>query len=64
MPKDMERIACKPLPVDPAGFNPNAVIPYGCGIDHIGRAMDDFLEFLGFLNRQFRTKRFPGWNRS
>jgi hypothetical protein len=59
MPQDLERIACSPLALDPKGFNPKAVIPYGCRIDHIRRAMRDFLEFLGFINKQLATKNIP-----
>ena len=56
MPKELERIACCPLALDPKGFNQKAVIPYGCKIDHIRRAMRDF---LGFINQQLATKKIP-----
>lgn len=51
-----ERIACTPVALDPRGFNQKAVIPYGCSICHIRNAMNDFLEFLGFVNQQLATK--------
>ena len=57
--KDLERIACAPLPLSPKGFNPSAEIPCGCTIAHVRKAMADFLDFLGFINRQLNTKRIP-----
>lgn len=56
MAQDIERVACNPVPVDAGGFNDNAIIPYGCTIKHIERAMGDFLDFLGFINQQLATK--------
>lgn len=52
----LEIAACTPVPVNPAKFNPNAQIPYGLKPEHIGKAMQDFVDFLGFINRQLRTK--------
>ncbi len=57
MPQNLERIACSPLPVAPNGFNAEAVIPYGCKIEHIKKAMGDFLDFLGFVNQQLATRK-------
>ena len=57
MAKDLESIACEPLAITRDGFNPRAVIPYGCTTEHIRRAMDDFLEFLGFVNQQLATRK-------
>lgn len=56
MPSDKEVAACKPVPLNPSGFNRNAEIPYGLKPTHIGRAMQDFLDFLGFINAQLNTK--------
>ena len=50
-------IACSPLAIAPKGFNPKAVIPYGCKIEHIRKAMGDFLDFLGFVNQQLATRK-------
>lgn len=36
-----EKTACTPLPLDPAGFNENAVIPFGCSVKNIQSAMQD-----------------------
>ena len=59
MAHDLERLACNPLPLDPKGFNTKSVIPYGCKIKHIRKAMEDFLNFLGFINQQLYTKQIP-----
>jgi hypothetical protein len=40
-------------------FNPRALIPYGCTVGHICAAMDDFLDFLGFINQQLNTRGIP-----
>jgi hypothetical protein len=56
---DKEGLACVPVPVEAAGFNPSAAIPYGLKSAHIRKAMDDFIDFLGFINTQLRTKQIP-----
>ncbi|MFB2972115.1 hypothetical protein ACE1CD_24410 [Aerosakkonema sp. BLCC-F183] len=52
MSVNLNAIACQPHPVDPNGFNPNANIPYSCTTEHIRLAMNDFIDFLGFINQQ------------
>lgn len=52
----MEAAACQPVPINPAGFNPNAQIPYGVKTEHIRKAMQEFIDFLGFVNSQLNTK--------
>ncbi len=52
MNQNLEAIACEPHPIDPNGFNPNANIPYSCTTEHIRLAMNDFVDFLGFINQQ------------
>jgi hypothetical protein len=54
-----ERIACVPQPLDPRGFNPTCVLPYGLTTEHIPLAMEEFLNFLGFINQQLNTKSIP-----
>jgi len=54
---DKEEMACKPLPVQAKGFNPNANIPHGLTTCHLRKAMEDFVDFLGFINTQLRTKK-------
>lgn len=53
----LEIESCTPAPINPKGFNPKAVIPYGCNTIAIQKAMQDFLDFLGFINLQLRTKK-------
>lgn len=52
MSSDAERDACTPEPVDPAGFNPNTVLPYQLTVEHVRKAMEDFLGFLELVNSQ------------
>lgn len=51
-----ELLACTPVPIDPSGFNPKAVLPYGCTIGHIRQSMEEFIDFLGFIDQQLYTK--------
>lgn len=41
---------------NPAAFNPSAILPYGCTVEHIRLAMTEFVDFLGFVNAQLSTK--------
>jgi hypothetical protein len=56
---DKELQACTPVPVNPDCFNPNCVLPYGLRAEHVCRAMEDFIDFLGFINQQLHTKGIP-----
>lgn len=56
---DQDLLACVPLPLDSDSFNPNCVLPYGLTPDHIKGAMVDFIDFLGFINLQLKTKELP-----
>ncbi len=53
---DQELNACSPIPVNPEFFNPNYYLPYGLEISHIYQAMNEFIDFLGFINGQLKTK--------
>jgi hypothetical protein len=53
----MEAAACDPAPIDPSGFNPGAKIPFGMKPEHVRKAMQEFIDFLGFINRQLLTKK-------
>jgi hypothetical protein len=57
--QEAEALACTPKPLAPNGFNPTAVLPYGCTVEHLRKAMQEFLDFLGFINTQLRTKQIP-----
>lgn len=54
-----EAAACQPVPLSLNGFNPNTQIPFGLQTDHIRAAMQEFLDFLGFVNTALRSKQIP-----
>lgn len=54
-----EKSACTPVPIKRTNFNDSAVIPYNCTIDDIYRAMNEFVEFLAFINTQLYTREIP-----
>ena len=56
---ELELSACTPRPVSWQDFNPDAKLPYGCTAEHIYLTMQDFIEFLGFVNQQLHTKGIP-----
>jgi len=46
-----------PLAVlDKKHFNQKAQLPFGVNVTHIMQAMDEFLDFVGFLNDQLETR--------
>ena len=57
MSSDKEVAACRPVPLSVNGFNTKAQIPYGVKPVHIKKAMEEFLDFLGFINAQLNTKK-------
>ena len=52
----LERLACKPVPVRAEDFNSNAVIPFGCAVSHLESAMNDFVDFIGFIDSQLHRR--------
>lgn len=52
----LELAACTPHRVDPTGFNPDAQLPHGLTTDAVRKAMDAFVDFLGFLDEQLHTR--------
>ncbi len=52
----LELAAATPVPVSDTGFNPEAILPYGLEVSHVRDAMNSFVEFLGFLNRELNTR--------
>lgn len=54
--EELEIAACIPQPVHTDDFNAHAEIPYGCTIQHMYLAMNEFINFLGFINQQLYTK--------
>jgi len=59
MSETPESRACQPEPVSSKAFNPKAEIPYGCTADSIKSAMNEFIEFLSFVNQQLHTRNIP-----
>lgn len=55
---ELEQAALVPEAVDPDGFNPGIALPHGLAVEHVQRAMQDFVDFLGFINGQLHTKRY------
>jgi hypothetical protein len=51
-----EHTACTPIALNKTGFNSRAHIPYGLTTKHIRSAMQEFLDFLGFINSQLHTR--------
>jgi len=56
---DKESRACTPVRVSPSFFNANCTLPYGLTSEHIRQAMQDFVEFLGFVNQQLHARGIP-----
>lgn len=54
-----EKEAQTPVPVDRAKFNQQCQLPYGLETNHIAEAMEEFIDFLGFLNQQLHVKGLP-----
>lgn len=54
--KCTESGACRPLPLNPDGFNRQAKIPFGVSVEHIRAAMQEFTEFLGFINSRLNSR--------
>jgi hypothetical protein len=56
---DSERSACFPVYVDRQDFNIEAWLPYGVTTDHVCSAMNEFIDFIGFINQQLATRQIP-----
>lgn len=57
--ESLEARACAPHPVVSQGFNDGVELPYGLTTEHIRLAMQEFIEFLGFVNEQFYSRDYP-----
>ncbi len=55
-PNALEKLACIPVSVSEGEFNPNCVIPYRCTVNDIRQGMEDFIDFLGFINQQLYSR--------
>jgi len=54
-----EQSACIPEAIDPNAFNPDCKLPYGLTTGHVQKAMEEFIDFLGFINAQLHKKGIP-----
>ena len=54
---ELERLACNAERVDLTHFNHKAQLPYGLKVEHIASAMNEFIDFIGFINQQLSTRR-------
>lgn len=54
-----EAKACQPTPLQADGFNPLTNIPFGLQTKHIQSAMQEYLDFLGFVNTALLSKQIP-----
>ncbi len=54
-----EEKACTSLPVREECFNKNCILPYGLFAEHVRQAMEDFLDFIDFINSQLLTRNIP-----
>lgn len=53
----LEHDACFPAKPDRANFNRDVDLPHGLTVDHVAAAMDEFVDFVGFINQQLNTKK-------
>ena len=53
---ELERLACYPVVPDQKKFNLRTQLPYGLTVNHIASAMNDFVDFIGFMNQQLATR--------
>ncbi len=56
---NLEELAQRPISIEKAKFNNQCELPYGLEIPHIALAMEEFIDFLKFLNQQLRKKGLP-----
>ena len=56
-PPDPIHAACFPPQADIKHFNPNADIPFGLTVEHIQAAMNEFVDFIGFINQQLHGRK-------
>ena len=53
----LELSACQPSAVRIENFNWKAEIPYGLTIEHICGAMNEFIDFIGFINQKLNERK-------
>lgn len=53
---ELECAACTPVPIDLNKFNQKADLPFGLKVEHVQAAMQEWLDFIGFINTQLNSK--------
>lgn len=53
----LETAACYVPAPNPLSFNRQATIPCGVTVAHVAAAMEEFTDFIGFINTQLATRR-------
>jgi hypothetical protein len=56
---DDEKKVCFPRPLNQNKFNAKCILPYNLTTAHVASAMQDFLDFLSFINPQLNSKNMP-----
>ena len=56
MESSLEQSACHPQPVVMESFNPVATMPYGLTTEHLCGAMNEFIDFIGFINQNLHDR--------
>ena len=59
MESSLEQSACHPQPVVMESFNPVATMPYGLTTEHLCGAMNEFIDFIGFINQNLHDRGIP-----
>lgn len=55
----LELAARTPVSVERRFLNPDAIIPHGVTPDHVFAALEEFTDWLGFINTQMGTRNLP-----
>jgi hypothetical protein len=56
MDKQKEKLACIPHSLISENFNALVQLPYDLTVEHLRLAMQDFINFLGFINQQLSSR--------
>lgn len=57
--QELERQACYPQHVQIEDFNPNVQLPFGLTAEHLCSAMNEFVDFISFIDQQLATRQIP-----
>lgn len=57
--QELERLASQPQHVYLENFNPNVQLPFGLTAEHLCSAMNEFVDFISFIDQQLATRQIP-----